>query len=252
VAVTAGAVTATAFSMRAGGAGTNLGPARNDGDGAWSVALAPSLLEQPDQLAIDWSFPADGDTWQLTTLVDVAGGVLFDLAAARSHDKLAALPVHEIERARTEAEQQLEQRAGFAFVPRLAAVSAPGDGDTAVLPLVDVREFVGTRIGLNTVQAPTVTVSRAGVAYGLGALPAGHRRVLVVEHGLAEPPGGAEHAALLLAADIATGRRDPRLIRRGNDDGEFEVLYAHDAAAGAFPIPEVEAFAQRVARTRLA
>lgn len=264
--ITDGNVTVTVVSDRDGTTHLDDAVAAHVEGTGWVADLPPEAVAQLDLLTTTWrAETAGGASYQWQTTIEVAGAHLFTLGRAREHNRLGRQPVHVIEDVRLDAERALEDRCGFAFVPRYTRATVRADARERseplpsgarlpiVLPVVRVRRLIAATTA-DVPAAPEllarVSVSRAGVVRGLEHLPAGEVE-LALEHGDDDPPGGALDAALLLAADMADTSANPRLIRRGDDAGGFEVFYSNDAQRGAFDIPAVEAFCRRVERRRL-
>jgi hypothetical protein len=210
-------------------------------------------VSQLDRLTTTFVFGVGGETWQVHETIEVCGGHVLSLTQASTHNTLGKQPLHLIEQVRISAERALENRCGYAFVPRYERIGPIGRRAAELLlyrpggqrALLEVRRLVGVEPASLVPSGALITVSKNGIARGLERVAPG-ALFLHIEHGLDSPPDEADHACLLLAADQANTARNRSLLRAGRSDGSFEVFASQDrAGAGAFVIPDVESFAAR-------
>jgi hypothetical protein len=191
--------------------------------GTVSVVFTAAELDRLDTLALTWTATVDSEDQTITTIVEVAGGFLFEMAAARDDSALsspAAYPATKVAKARTIAEDWLESRCGFAFVPRYRRESRTArhhrwpsrrHGHAILLSAPDVRALRSVSIddiALTTDELAAVKIERGRI---LAYLPRfGDSYEAAYEYGLDAPVADAGRIGLLLAKHylVETGVSD--------------------------------------------
>lgn len=132
-AVTVGITQADGTVVVAAGAATT-----NPSTGVYEYALAAASNLTLELLTVTWSVATVGAMF--TTLVEVCGGFVCTIAELRAAETTLAdatkYPAATLQRARLEAEAELEWITAVAFVPRYRRITVDGDG-SPVLVLVD-------------------------------------------------------------------------------------------------------------------
>jgi hypothetical protein len=202
-----------------------------------TFVLDASQTADLDLLTATWTGTVGSDQQVMTTQVEIAGGVLFEVADAMG--ALAGQSAAVIAQVRTQAERDLERACGAVFVPRfIFETRRLASVDLLRLGFPDFRQL--RSLSIDGVAQDLSTITFDGRALHFTADVDG---VVVVafEAGLDQPPGGADKAALMLANRyFAQSPIDPRATQLRTDAGTLELsLAAQDAPFG---IPEVDAF----------
>ncbi len=167
-----------------------------------------------DQLVVSWSATLDGSLIVDTDLVDVAGGVYFDLADLRADDRDLAdaekYPTEKLRAARVEVEEECEAICGRAFVRRYRKVVVSGrDELDLILPDPDVRAIRTaaivttpgtTPVPLTDAQLAALVIngeSRTLTRPAGSVWPGGVGNIVLgYEYGLDRPPRDLRRAAM--------------------------------------------------------
>lgn len=167
-----------------------------------------------DQLVVSWSATLDGSLVVDTDIVEIAGGVFFDLADLRADDAdladMTRYPTERLRTARVEVEQECEAICDRAFVPRYRKVVVSGrDELDLILPDPDVRAvrsvgvfttpggtlvpFTNAELAALVVNGTSRTLSRPPGSVWPGGVG---NIVLGYEYGLDRPPADLRRAAM--------------------------------------------------------
>jgi len=206
----AGAVTCTLKRLGgtevASGAATHPGP---DGQYAFTVPGQAEL----DSLTLDWSGSFAGSPVTVRDHVEVAGGFLFNLARARAKLRIDPRETSTMDLAelRVEVEDEAENIAGHAFVPRFERVAVSGRGRRELLVprwlIRRVRAVSVDGVAWSTIDVSGISASSSGVLTRMfGApWPAGNSNIILeYEHGDSfVPPEVASAAAFRLRSLIS-------------------------------------------------
>jgi hypothetical protein len=202
-----GPVTVTV--KRLDGTTVTSGAATSMGSGVYDFELLEQA--QVDTLTVDWSGLVGGATVVVRDVVEVVGGFLFGLVAAREELRLpASFDTATLVAKRTSVEYEAEDIAGVAFVPRFKRRLLDGTG-TQELCVPDVELRVVRAASVAPTAGGTFTALTVGelaevAAQPEGVLvrddgstwPKGHRNVIVeYEHGMDVPPVTVRDAAVL-------------------------------------------------------
>lgn len=217
--------------------------------GVYSFDLPPAAL--PDFYTVDWAGNVNGANVIVRDQVEVVGGFLLTIAAARKvHAQLkstTAFTGAELADARTKVEQEAERVSGHAFVPRFARYALDGNGRAYLaLPDTYLRAVRAVTIGGTVLAADSlaaIVAKPSGVIYRPGGWPWGQANVLVeYEHGMAAAPGDVEDAALLrLRSRLSMGKSaipDRAISWTVQEGGVYRLGVAGPRSTG---IPEVDA-----------
>jgi hypothetical protein len=222
--------------------------ASDTGTGRFSYTLSPTLTADLDLLTAYWTVTIGTYEQTFTTQVEIVGGYLFSIPEAKATKPLdqAAYTTDLIVAARTEAERQLEDACGVAFVPRYIRETVDGTGGYDLM--LARRRLRTVRTG--TVDGTALTVSElADLEYaGTGRLRSpnvwayGSEISVAYEHGYDYPPAGAGRAALRLAKHfLIDSPVDDRALRMDMEGGSY-VMATPGLRGARFGIPEVDAF----------
>ncbi|HEU4657905.1 MAG TPA: hypothetical protein VFR97_10280 [Capillimicrobium sp.] len=169
----------------------------------------------------------------------------FDVAYARKLRPLQDVeryPDADIEDARQEAEEKLEQACGVAFVPRTAheRLDGPGTGDLLV-PHPRLLGVTGLEIDGEPASTDDLVVYHDGRVHRPGGWGHGRQSILITYvHGFEELPLEVKRAARLLAKTLLVGSGiDERAAEVRTDAGVLRL------AGGTFGIPAVDAIVDR-------
>jgi len=221
--------------------------------GKFTYTLTPAQTALLDALTVKWTANLAGQSQTLTTHVEIAGGVLFSLAAARALrplDNTTTYPADKIAEYRTLAETALEDACGVAFVPRYARRTFGGSGaDSLVMPYprvsairsgkLDGTAFTGAELATILPQPDGTLYWSTRWALGVGNYE------LIYEHGHPYPPPRVSRAALLLAKQwLVDGPIDNRATSMATEDGTFSLV-TPGIRGSVFGIPEVDAVVQQ-------
>lgn len=206
-----GAVTVTVKRLDGTDAGS--GAATHVSTGTYSYALTPSAVV--DVWSVDWSGLIGGATVTARDTVEIVGGFLFDLDAAREELKIPALTTNATLAAkRIEVEQECEDRCcQQAFVPRFAREVLSGTGTERLAlnhPLVrTVRAVTVNGTVWTTPQIAGIDPGENGIlslAVG-GQWPVGLDNIVIeYEYGQDSPPLGITSAAITRLGSKLTAR----------------------------------------------
>lgn len=173
-------------------------------------------------------------------------GHYFDLAYARKLaplDDESAYPDDEVEEARDDAEEMLEEAAGVAFVPRQETVVVDGPGHADLfLPRPKARAVIAASVGgvaLTGDELAAITPTSGG-AYRAAGWPQGRNNIVVTyEHGYPQPPRRIRRAARILTKALLVDRLvDDRASRIEVEGG---LITFATARGESFDLPDVNA-----------
>lgn len=232
--------------------------ATGTGSGAYSATLSAAETALLDLLTLSWQ---DSASRTATTYAEVVGGYYFTPAELREFDTSLDDPARytdaAIVRARRQVEDEFEQIAGVAFVPRYRLVIADGTGTSTLYlrtrrvrvvseleivdPDTDTRSAADAELWYHTIDASRL-VCTAGAVW-----PAGRGNVLVhVEHGYDRPPEDLKVAAMRRC------RQKLNATRGGIPDGadrwttqDGSIVYATIPGRGRIGDPDIDAVLAR-------
>jgi hypothetical protein len=244
-------------------------------DGGGAAVLAPTaatgitggiayeatygVMDDLDTYTCTWTGMIGAAAKEWTSIVEVAGGYLFEISEMRAFDPAFAdaskYSDAKMRAARTAAEQRLERACRVAFVPRARRLTLTGD-DTASLRLPDnalrgVTSLAvdGVAFTADELDALDVRewgrVSRTdGLVFDSGAVIA-----IFYEHGADYPDSPVVQAAMLLAREyLVRSALSSRATVEATDVGFFRVSVASpDRPTG---LPEVDAVIADFGRAR--
>lgn len=223
-------------------------------DGVYSYTLPAAVTDVLDTYTVTWTGALAAAVRVYTTVVEVAGGVLFTIGALRRwNSDIAAdkYPADVVNEARTYAEQRMEEPAQVAFVPRLRRATVTATHYRwLLLPDVEVRAIRtlldedGTAVSVADYRVDAA----AGVLEDLNGGWCG-TYTIVYEHGLELTAWPIQHAAMMLAVDYLVASAVPgRATSQATDEGTFRLTIAgRDGPTG---IPEVDAVIAQFGRVR--
>lgn len=222
--------------------------ATESGVGKFDFQLTPTHTAQLDTLTVRWRATFSGQQQTIEDLVEVAGGFLFSIAAARRKkplDNAAKYTDALLAWARTVAEQAIEDECGVAFVPRYARERVHGRGRDTILLKPRLRAVRSVSIdGSPVIGNPLAELvpDPVGELYRPAGWPRGRGNVIVgYEHGYDQAPGRISNAAILLAKQfLIDSQIDDRALRVTDPDGRETVYSAPGVRNIIFSIPEVE------------
>jgi hypothetical protein len=231
-----GAVTITI--TRADGTALVTGATTTHGTGGvYTYQLAPQT--ELDLLTAVWSGIWGGVAQSISTQVEIIGGVLFPVSAARAFgDKVLAdttkYPDADIRETRERITDLFEQVCGVAFVPRYARDLLDGTGTSTIR----VRKSHANRViaasisgvALTSGDLAALTVYRSGDivrysgAWDLPSLAAGQNIAIAYEHGSFSPPLDIQRAGLVLARyELVSNDISDRMVSFDNDLGSVRL-----------------------------
>lgn len=217
------------------------------GVGTWSVTISATQNTLLDTLTFTWTATVNATAQQYVDHVEVAGDVLFTLAAARKLkplDNVTTYPTADIVDMRITVEQAIEEQYGTALVPRYRRETLSGDGST-LLQLTGPVRAIRTITVSGTVLDSTALAALylqddwlSGYSWTLGV----GNIVIGYEYGLDEPPGRVRQAAVRLARQwLVTGPVDDRALGAASPDGGFSFGLATPGRGGSvFGMPELD------------
>lgn len=245
--------------------------------GLFSHTFTLAQLPQLDTYSIVWQGVVNGVTTQWTTVVELVGDFIFEIAELRNLDRAfkdtTRYPTATLRKIRTAVEETLESvtAANVAFVPRHTRVKLDGsspDLTRAYNPLTFGGDYRGLRVpnfqvreiyslsvngtALTTEEIDTVGVDdnmlwrSAGVSYP--AWPYGHRNIEIhYEHGMDRAPNAITRAGLILAKEyLITSDLPTRATATSIGDQMFRLTIAgRDGVTG---IPDVDAAIKQFGR----
>jgi len=220
----------------------------------------------PDQASLDtftaeWQGTVAGAVVKIRDVVEIVGGFLFNLAAARRQLRNidATFTMADMAALRTEVEQVAERiSGGVAFVPRFKRVKVTGTGRTVLaLPhplLRAVRAVSVDGVAWTQPQVDAIGVSDSGVLYAEGAIftepiTRGRPNIIVeYEHGMDMPPGevtrqGIVHARSLVGV-FDSGTPQNAVSFSVADGGVYRLAMPSRVSTG---VPTVDAAYARAA-----
>jgi hypothetical protein len=206
-----------------------------------------------DRLTCTWT---SDDGSALTGYVEVVGGFLFTIAAARARSPLSdetAYPIGQLLAYRTMAELALEDLCGVAFVPRYRRDTARirhHRVHAIALERTQVRRVLSVEFEGITLTDPTIAAYDDGLLERHGLWRHGAYQVRY-EHGFDETPGRVARACLELARRwLVESPWDERVTDYSSGEGDrFRLL---TAGPDPFDIPEVNAVAKLYAQPLVA
>jgi hypothetical protein len=206
-------------------------------------------LDVADTATLDWltcTWTSEDDS-TLTGYVDVVGGFLFTIAAARARSPLSdetAYPTGQLLAYRTLAEVALEDVCGIAFVPRYRRdlVRIHRHARSIMLTRTEIRDIRSVTHNGTLLADTTIEGYPDGLLERHGLWRHGTYQV-AYEHGLDETPGRVSRACLELARRwIVESPWDERVTDYSSGEGDrFRLL---TAGPDPFDIPEVNAIAK--------
>ena len=214
--------------------------------GALTYALDVDLAPL-DAYQCRWTAAVGAETVAFRTQFELVGDYLFEISELRTHDQAAfasvtEYPTDKLMAARVSVEQNMEQLAGVAFVPRGAREKHHGKGTQHLMlrnpRVTDVYSIVENGTAWTPEQVAAVQI-RHGMLYR-----AGHEwdrdavYVIHYEHGHTNVPGPVRQAGLILAAEyLITSNLRSRATSESTDGGIIRYGYA---APGRTGIPFVD------------
>lgn len=252
--VTIGIVRADGTVLVAPGAAT-VGAA----NAARTYALTGAQTTTLDLMTATWTDSGGGTA---VTQIEIVGGYYFRAAEARTKDTSLAdtstYPNTAIIEARREVEDEFEEIAGVAFVPRYRRGRYDGTGTPRLaLSTPQVRTVRTITVGVDSTSSTVFTaaelaaidVDGSGVIERLdgGVWPSGCRNILIEwEHGWDRPPADVKTAA------IRRTRQRLNQFRSSIPDGaerwttpEGTIVFATIPGRGRIGDPEIDAVLQR-------
>jgi hypothetical protein len=205
-----------------------------------------------DLLTAQWT-AEDGSV--LTTYIEVVGGFLFTIAAARQRSPLGddtAYPTELLRAYRTMAELALEDVCGIAFVPRyrVDVIRIGRRVRSIALTRTEIRKIRSLELDGTVISDPTVAAYDDGLLERFGLWRYGKYTVRY-EHGLDEAPPRVSRACIELARRwLVEAPWDERVTDYSSGEGDrFRLL---TAGPDPFDIPEVNAIAKLYAQPLVA
>lgn len=224
----------------------------NAGAGKFGFTLTPTDTAQLDLLKLVWKYTLGGVVQTTDTLVEIVGGFLFSSGQARATSPLndaTKYPIDAIVKARTRAEQGLENWCERAFVPRFERHVVPDLHDDVVRLKPNVRT-----VRTLTVDGTDRLADYVVTGYGLRATswwPDRGRLEVAYEHGDDDPPADISAAALRLAVHyLVDSPQDDRALRIDTADSSQQM--SQPGAGRPFGIPWVDAIANQYRLASLA
>lgn len=223
-------------------------PATEGGTGIVTYTLTPTHTALLDTLTVVWTASFGGQVQTFTDIVEVAGGVLFTIAQARTLKPLQSTtdyPTAAIVEARTMVETALEDACGVAFVPRYRREVIAGSGSATMMLAPKLRAIRSVTVDGAAMSVGTFTGIRvlpSGLAYNPAGWTWGVANLDVAyEHGHDFPPPRVSQAALLWAKDLLVkGPISERSTSMVSEDGTFSL--ATPGMRGSWTgLPEVDA-----------
>lgn len=206
-----------------------------------------------DRLTVTWTSTLKGT---LVSYVEVVGGFLFSLAEARALSVLAnaaTYPTADIADKRTEVEQDIEQEAGVAFVPRYELETLDGSGGATIMlkrPLV--RTIRSASIGgtaLSVGELAELAFSTTGAVYRAAGWTCGIGNVVIgYEHGFQDAPRPIKTGALDLAKMRLLGKNSPvdeRATTFAAAEGGTYGLVVAGRGGSHFGLPDLDSAVDR-------
>lgn len=213
---------------------------------ARSFSITTTHSATLDWLELTWTSSAKGT---ITSTLEVVGGFLFTIAAARTLkplDNATTYPVASIATMRTRVEQAIEDACGVAFVPRFMRETVSGAANRSLVvsqPRVSsVRSVQRDGVALAAGELAATTPSDAGILHNLSGWAWGQENYIVsYEHGYSRTPARVSQAALTLARLwLVDGPLDERTTAFTTADGTF-TLSTPGMRGAVFGVPEVDA-----------
>lgn len=221
--------------------------------GVISYEIPADELVALDRLTAQWSATHGGDEVRMTTAIEVVSGFLFEIPELRDDAEPLELTLStaQIAAARIQAEQDLEDACGRAFVTRFCTESFdPGTARVLRLRQHHVHRIRslsvdGEALGEDELANIAIRGSRDVVRAG------GFRGPIEIayEAGMSTPPAGANRAARKLALHYLTPKPSnlhERATSMTTGESTYSLVTPGVRNAG-FAIPEVNAFVQREA-----
>jgi hypothetical protein len=228
----------------ASGTVTHVGAA---GSGTYEFGLAPQA--QVTLLTVTWAGPIGGVTSTLTTRVEVLGGLLFTLAAAKAWDG-GAIPAAGVTDAaildmRELLTDDFERRCNVSFVGRFTRETRSANGADVLLGHPRATELLsvtvnGTAADVADYWLDPVGVLRPRSSYVAGPAIRSGVGNLTVEYvrGMGQPPGPVQQAALRVArALLVPSNIGDRATSITNDAGTILLSTAGRGQFQPYGIP---------------
>lgn len=245
--------------------------------GKFTASVAYTLLPKLDTYTIVWSGTLSGVITEWTSVVELCGGYLFEIAELRAQDRAFAdtvkFPTADLRKVRNWVEDVIEgsRAAQVAFVPRGTRVSLDGtspDFTRGYSPLLygnDYRQLIAPNFNIRTLYSASINGTAltqteigdiavadnvlwrsAGVHWPAWSF--GKNNVsLHYSHGYDRPPGAITRAALILAREYLIKSDLPgRATATSIGDQIFRLTIAgRDGVTG---IPDVDAAIEQFGR----
>jgi hypothetical protein len=233
-------------------------PASRISTGVYQASLGPAQTTLLDTLTITWTYTRSGQLQTETSVVEIVGGFLFPLPDLRQRlADTAIYPTSALVAARTAAEQEIERRAGAAFVPRYVYeriyITGPQRSlDLGRMYVRSIREVTIDGVNMTAGDVAGLGVDTTGLIrrmsgslqwwWGSGIANGGASIYVGYEHGMDFPPEPVRRATVDLAsynAQIyaAASGVDPRATRIITQDGTVDLKNIDSDGSG---IPSVD------------
>lgn len=222
--------------------------------GVYAFTLTPTHTGLLDRLTLRWTAQLDPAVPQTTpTIVEVAGGLLFDLQSARAMlNSGSTVTDAAIQEMRVQIEQDLEEAIQCALVPRWERETLDGERDEILIAkwprITAVRgvSIAGTALTEDEIADQVAFNGRVLERVTGGAWPQGRGNVVIdYEHGYQLPPGRLARAGRILAQEwLQQGPLTERATTFASAEGGTFALMTAGMRGAMFGIPEVEAAIQ--------
>ncbi len=219
-----------------------------------TFTFAPPASASVDMWTINWLGTIGGTAVSIRDYVENVGGFLFGLAEMRAKKPTLSAdryPVQDLAAARLEAEMELEDICGQAFVRRFAREPLSGNGTSSVLaPNAGLRAVRAVTVDGAAVTAPVKALADGELVLTDGdTWPVGDGNIMVeYEHGQWYPyttdyPSEMLRLAVMIRARSLLGITDTSIPYRAQsfsvqDGGVYRLSVASRRQTG---IPEVDA-----------
>lgn len=222
----------------------------------WTYTIPASSNPLLDTYTETWTAVAGGESQTFVDSIEVAGDTLFTLAEVRAIQALASTvtyPDADVLDKRTEVEQDIEQEAGVAFVPRYELETLDGSGGATVMlkrPRVrSIRSASISGTALSVDELAQLAVSTTGAVYRPAGWPCGLGNVVIgYEHGFDDAPRPIKSGALELAKIRLLGRNSPideRATTFAAENGVSYGLVVAGRGGSRFGLPDLDAAIDR-------
>lgn len=211
------------------------------GAGVYTYSLAPQA--ELDFLTVTWSGTWGGQAQSVQSQVEIVGGFLFPIAAARAFgdktlNNTSTYPDADIQAARERITDLFDQVTNVSFVPRYARDYLDGTGDYVLRvfrrPLNRLISASIDGVALTSPELADCTVRTSGwLVRKSGAWNwsfTGRNVIVAYEHGFSAPPLDIQRAALILC----------RYEMVSNDISDRMISFANDLGAVRLSVPGME------------